>query len=130
LIPEELRRVREAPETVPPPPQSNLRDGVLRREDVHALDPSRGAVWKIACHRVLNLAKVLTRNINPVGHTRLPRYARGRRGVVERDYGAFAFPDSFAAGVGQNAEHVYSIKFEGRPVRLRRETDELLAHPI
>ncbi len=27
---------------------------------------------------------VIARNINPQGHTRLPRYARGRRGVVRR----------------------------------------------
>jgi Nitrile hydratase beta subunit len=36
--------------------------------------------------------QILVRNINPVRHTRLPRYVRGRRGVVERDHGVFVFP--------------------------------------
>ena len=31
--------------------------------------------------------RVVTRNINPLGHTRLPRYARSKRGVVALDYG-------------------------------------------
>jgi nitrile hydratase len=57
---------------------------------------------------------VLTRNIHPVGHTRLPRYARGRRGIVERDHGVFAFQDSSAAGESQKPQHVYSVRFEAR----------------
>src|SRR5581483_3072652 len=40
--------------------------------------------------------KVRPRNINPIGHTRLPRYARGRLGTVERDYGVYVFPDTNA----------------------------------
>ena len=36
------------------------------------------------------------RNINPVGHTRLPRYARGREGVIARRHGIFVFPDTNA----------------------------------
>ena len=57
---------------------------------------------------------VVTRNMHPVGHTRLPRYARGRRGVVERDHGVFIFPDAHAAGLGKRAEHCYSVRFEAR----------------
>ncbi|HEY2982040.1 MAG TPA: nitrile hydratase subunit beta, partial [Anaerolineales bacterium] len=38
--------------------------------------------------------RVRARNINPTGHTRLPRYARGRFGIIERDYGVFAFADT------------------------------------
>jgi len=29
--------------------------------------------------------QIQVRNINPVRHTRLPRYVRGKRGVVERE---------------------------------------------
>src|SRR5262245_52702291 len=32
-------------------------------------------------------AEVLARNLNPTGHTRLPRYVRGKRGTVTRDHG-------------------------------------------
>lgn len=54
---------------------------------------------------------VVTRNINPVTHTRLPRYVRGKKGVVERDHGVFAFPDTSAHGGGEKPQHVYSVKF-------------------
>lgn len=54
---------------------------------------------------------VLTRKINPIGHTRLPRYARGRRGVVDRDHGVFVFPDTHAMGLGKKPQHVYSVRF-------------------
>ena len=57
---------------------------------------------------------VLTRNINPAGHTRLPRYARAKRGVVARDHGVFIFPDSHAHGLGEKPQHVYSVRFEFR----------------
>src|SRR5207248_138369 len=32
--------------------------------------------------------KVVTRNLNPQGHTRLPRYARARQGVIFTHHGA------------------------------------------
>lgn len=57
---------------------------------------------------------VVVRNIHPVGHTRLPRYARGKKGVVERDHGVFVFPDTSAHGGGEKPQHVYSVRFEGR----------------
>jgi nitrile hydratase len=55
--------------------------------------------------------QVMARNLNPAGHTRLPRYARGRRGVVERDHGVFIFPDTNAMGLGENPQHCYNIRF-------------------
>ncbi|HSE91935.1 MAG TPA: nitrile hydratase subunit beta [Methylomirabilota bacterium] len=57
---------------------------------------------------------VVTKNMNPVGHTRLPRYARGRRGLVDRDHGVFVFPDAAAAERGRQPQHVYSVRFAGR----------------
>ncbi|MGH7278180.1 MAG: SH3-like domain-containing protein [Candidatus Rokuibacteriota bacterium] len=54
---------------------------------------------------------VVTRNIHPLGHTRLPRYARGRRGVVDRDHGVFVFPDTHALGQGPRPQPVYSVRF-------------------
>ena len=54
---------------------------------------------------------VLVNNINPPGHTRMPRYIRGKRGVIERDYGVFVFPDSYVAGLGERPQHVYSVRF-------------------
>ncbi len=57
---------------------------------------------------------VVTRNINIPGHTRLPRYARGRRGVVDRHHGVFIFPDSHAATGETNPQNLYSVRFTAR----------------
>jgi len=57
---------------------------------------------------------VITRNIHPVGHTRLPRYARRRRGVIARDHGVFVFPDARASGLGPQPQHLYSVRFAAR----------------
>ena len=58
--------------------------------------------------------RVRTRNINPAGHTRLPRYARAREGVVECDYGVFVFPDTRAVFEGDKPQHLYSVRFSAR----------------
>lgn len=58
--------------------------------------------------------RVRARNINPVGHTRLPRYARGKVGTIERDHGVFVLPDTNAHFRGENPQHVYSVRFAAR----------------
>lgn len=55
--------------------------------------------------------RVRARNINPTGHTRLPRYARGKTGVIVRDHGVYTFPDSNAHVQGEKRQHVYSVRF-------------------
>jgi nitrile hydratase beta subunit len=55
--------------------------------------------------------QVRARNMNPVGHTRLPRYARGKRGTVVRRHGIFVFPDTNAHFLGEQPQHLYSIRF-------------------
>jgi nitrile hydratase beta subunit len=59
-------------------------------------------------------ARVRARNINPTGHTRLPRYARGKIGTIERDHGVFVLPDTNAHFRGENPQHVYSVRFSAR----------------
>jgi len=58
--------------------------------------------------------RVRARNINPLGHTRLPRYARGKSGTIERDHGVFVFPDTNAHFNGEKPQHVYSVRFTAR----------------
>jgi nitrile hydratase len=58
--------------------------------------------------------RVRARQINPTGHTRLPRYARGRAGTIERDHGVFVFPDTNANFAGEKPQHVYSVRFMAR----------------
>ncbi len=48
--------------------------------------------------------RVRCRNINPLTHTRLPRYVRGHVGVVERDHGVQVFPDSTSTGASDNPQ--------------------------
>ena len=57
---------------------------------------------------------VRARNINPVGHTRLPRYVRGRVGIVERDHGVHVFPDTNAHGLGEQPRRLYGVRFPAR----------------
>jgi nitrile hydratase len=58
--------------------------------------------------------RVRARNINPEGHTRLPRYARGKLGAIVRDHGVFVFPDTNAHLRGEKPQHVYSVRFTAR----------------
>jgi hypothetical protein len=58
--------------------------------------------------------RVRTRNMHPTGHTRLPRYARGRAGVVERVHGAHVLPDANAHGAGEQPQHLYTVRFDAR----------------
>jgi nitrile hydratase subunit beta len=58
--------------------------------------------------------RVIARNLNPSGHTRLPRYVRGKRGVIHRDWGSYVFADSNAHHAGERAQHVYSVEFAAR----------------
>jgi nitrile hydratase len=58
--------------------------------------------------------RVVARNINPTGHTRLPRYARGRRGVIDRDHGVFIFADTHAMSRDKKPQHCYSVRFTAR----------------
>jgi nitrile hydratase beta subunit len=57
---------------------------------------------------------VRARKMNPVGHTRLPRYARGRAGVIARHHGIFVFPDTNAHFLGEQPQHLYSVRFAAR----------------
>ena len=95
----------------PARPPADVR--VLKAADVGA------AVRKGGAHRVdVDMPpkfkagdRVRTRNIHPLGHTRLPRYARDKEGVVDRDHGVHVFPDAHAAGRGRKPQHVYSVRF-------------------
>lgn len=58
--------------------------------------------------------RVRTRVINPPTHTRLPRYARGKAGMVEAVRGCFVFPDANAHGRGEQPHWCYTIRFDGR----------------
>jgi nitrile hydratase subunit beta len=60
--------------------------------------------------------RVRTRNMNPLTHTRLPRYARDKLGVVELIHGCHAYPDSVATDRGDDPQWLYTVVFEGREI--------------
>ena len=50
--------------------------------------------------------------MHPSGHTRLPRYVRGRSGLIEAVRGAHVFPDTHAAGLGEQPQWLYTVRFQ------------------
>jgi nitrile hydratase beta subunit len=58
--------------------------------------------------------RVHTKNIHPATHTRLPRYARDKVGVVEALRGCHVYPDTVAIGQGESPQWLYTVLFDGR----------------
>ncbi len=91
---------------------------VLKAENVPAV-LARGAPCDrpvAAPPRFVAGDRVRTVVMNPTGHTRLPRYARGKTGQVEAVRDGFVFPDSNAHGAGENPQHVYTVVFDGAEI--------------
>ena len=99
-----------------PAPGSEKRTPMLTANKVPAViargNPATRAV-PVAAQFQVGL-RVRARNSNPTGHTRLPRYARGKLGTIERDHGIFVFPDTNAHFLGENPQHLYSVRFAAR----------------
>jgi nitrile hydratase beta subunit len=95
--PASVKRVLKAADV----PATLARGGPADRPTPH---PARFAVGD----------RVVARNMHPKGHTRLPRYARGKKGAIERVHGAHVFPDSNAHGEGENPQWLYTVRFSGR----------------
>jgi nitrile hydratase len=60
--------------------------------------------------------RVRTKNIHPATHTRLPRYARDKVGVVELCHGCHMYPDSVATDKGDDPQWLYTVVFDGREI--------------
>ena len=55
--------------------------------------------------------RVVTRDIHPAGHTRMPRYVRGKMGRIVRCAPAFEFPDLAGHARPAHAEPTYLVEF-------------------
>jgi nitrile hydratase subunit beta len=89
---------------------------VLRAQDVaaalakgspterEAMVPARFAVGE----------RVRTRQGTPAHHTRLPGYATGKTGRIERIHGVHVFVDAHAQGLGEQPQWLYTVVFDGR----------------
>ncbi len=102
----ELRSGAPAPDAVKVEPA--LRPEGLAR--LLAGAPSERAGGDAPTFRVGD--EVRARNVQPGGHTRLPRYARGKRGTILRLHGVHVLPDSNAHGTGERPQQLYGVRFE------------------
>jgi nitrile hydratase len=89
--------------------------GVLAAENVPAAMARGGSTERTAAGpaRFAVGDRVVARTMHPSGHTRLPRYARGKAGVIERVHGAHVLPDSNAHDGGESPEWLYTVSFAG-----------------
>jgi nitrile hydratase subunit beta len=90
-----------------------LRARILRSARV---GPALGKSVEVAIEappRFVAGDRVRAINRHPTGHTREPRYVRGRTGVIHEHYGAHVFPDLSAKG-RREGRHLYSVRFEAR----------------
>jgi nitrile hydratase subunit beta len=92
----------------PPSPITPLKPAdiaaVLARGTPYARQSSAAARFRLG-------ERVRARNIHVAGHTRLPRYVRGRAGEITRVHGTFVFPDSNAHGRGEDPQWLYTVAF-------------------
>jgi len=56
--------------------------------------------------------RVRVRDWHPAGHTRCPRYVRGKAGTVVRVDGTYSVPDIEAHSTARRHEPTYSVRFE------------------
>jgi nitrile hydratase len=91
----------------------DIRNRLLRPEEVadSLVRGSSAAMAIDAPPRFQPGDRVRAVNRHPAGHTREPRYVRGRAGVIHEYHGAHVFPDLSATGV-RVGQHLYSVRFE------------------
>jgi nitrile hydratase len=90
-----------------PPLTAGMSSRFLSRGIPSSRDPRVRPLFRVG-------QRVRARNLNPPGHTRLPRYARGKIGTIDRDHGVYVFPDTMAHFRGEKRQHVYSVRFAAR----------------
>lgn len=89
---------------------------VLHAADV-ATVLARGSATERPATRAPRFAvgdRVRTRAGRVDHHTRLPGYAAGRVGIVERVHGTHVFADTNAQGLGEQPQWLYAVSFDGR----------------
>ncbi|MEL6736433.1 MAG: nitrile hydratase subunit beta [Pseudomonadota bacterium] len=51
---------------------------------------------------------------HPAGHTRLPRYGRGKTGTITKILGHHVFPDSAGNDLGEDPKWLYQVRFSAK----------------
>ena len=109
ITPEELATGRKAEGTAVATPPITGEMGAKLLASVHSYERTIAAQPRFTAGD-----QIRARNINPEGHTRLPRYARGRLGIVTRYHGAHVYPDSNAHFAGEAPQPLYTVRFTAR----------------
>ncbi len=104
-----------------------IEKGVMTREELEArtggvvplsqpvrVRPATDATPSSEAPRFPVGSAVVVRNVHPLGHTRCPRYVRGKRGVVVRVDGRFPLPDVAAHGTAACDQYAYNVRFDGQ----------------
>jgi nitrile hydratase subunit beta len=95
----------------PPAPKQVLRADLvaaaIRKSSSYSRSPAAPARFALE-DRVRTVAATFTH------HTRLPAYARGKLGVVERVHGAHVFPDTNAQELGESPQWLYTVAFDAK----------------
>ena len=112
LIESDLITERELSDGASPGPPAAFRRR-LNGSDVEAAQrrgsPSRREPASVSRFAVGDI--VTTSSAERAGHTRLPTYARGKRGRVTAIHGCHVFPDANAHGLGEQPQWLYTVEF-------------------
>ena len=95
---------------------------VSRREDQELRDRMLHAVYtRKSPHQDVEIEprfkvgdSVTVRNVHAEGHTRLPRYVRGKQGVISRIHGVHDIHDTQPNDQNVSPQPVYNVRFDGR----------------
>ncbi len=97
------------PATLPRTIKAEAVPSILAKGSSYERTPTAPARYRVG-------DSVRARVMNPVGHTRLPRYLRGRSGTIARIHGVHVFPDVNATGRGEDPQWLYSVAFDATEV--------------
>jgi nitrile hydratase len=117
LAPGEVEARRDG-RTVPPPRAAAEPETMAGAFERSIARPGRFAVGD----------PVRVRVASPAGHTRLPRYAAGRRGLVVRAHGGYVYPDTNALGLGEDPQYLYTVRFDARELWGADAEPEVVVH--
>ena len=92
-----------------PPPVTKMLHAADVAEVLRRGAPTLRAASRAARFTLKDAVRTLDEDIPH--HTRLPHYARGKRGIVERVHGMHVFPDKNAHGGGESPEWLYTVAF-------------------
>ncbi len=92
------------PDFQPPTPDEVVTR--LERDASSELDEAVRALFSVG-------DAVVAKNEHPLGHTRQPRYVRGRRGIIHQDHGVHRFQDAIPPGEERGLQHLYTVRFTG-----------------